>query len=100
MAASSTSLVAVAAERWDLAIQQANEEYRGRMHNICADNCHSHVAYALNRMPVAAYGVEHWNMVRIAALVFFRANFVSRWAIVAQFLPFTIIVVLIVYFRS
>jgi transmembrane protein 222 len=98
---SSTSLaVAAAAERWDQAIQNANEEYRGRMHNICADNCHSHVAYALNRMPVAAYGVEQWNMVRIAALMFFRARFVSYWAIAAQFLPFTIMVVLIVYFQS
>eukprot|EP00542_Grammatophora_oceanica_P000618 CAMPEP_0194063176 /NCGR_PEP_ID=MMETSP0009_2-20130614/79658_1 /TAXON_ID=210454 /ORGANISM="Grammatophora oceanica, Strain CCMP 410" /LENGTH=133 /DNA_ID=CAMNT_0038715197 /DNA_START=34 /DNA_END=432 /DNA_ORIENTATION=+ len=39
-------------ERWDEAIEEANQVYRGRMHNICCDNCHSHVANALNRMPV------------------------------------------------
>ena len=35
---------------WDQSIWEANDVYRGRMHNICCDNCHSHVANALNRM--------------------------------------------------
>lgn len=38
------------ASLWDRSIQEANEVYRGRMHNIFCDNCHSHVANALNRM--------------------------------------------------
>eukprot|EP00551_Chaetoceros_affinis_P007596 CAMPEP_0203662644 /NCGR_PEP_ID=MMETSP0090-20130426/541_1 /ASSEMBLY_ACC=CAM_ASM_001088 /TAXON_ID=426623 /ORGANISM="Chaetoceros affinis, Strain CCMP159" /LENGTH=123 /DNA_ID=CAMNT_0050525463 /DNA_START=53 /DNA_END=421 /DNA_ORIENTATION=+ len=40
---------------WDQMIQEANEVYRGRMHNICCDNCHSHVACALNKMDL-------WNV--------------------------------------
>lgn len=82
--------------QWDDAIQQANEVYRGRMHNICCDNCHSHVAYALNRMPVSAYGIQSWNMINIAAVVFFRANFLSWSGVLKQFLPFTIFVLLCV----
>lgn len=35
---------------WDDAVQQGNEVYRGRMHNLCCDNCHSHVAQCLNLM--------------------------------------------------
>ena len=40
---------------WDRGVQDANEEYRKRMHNICCDNCHSHVAFALNGMGYAPF---------------------------------------------
>jgi hypothetical protein len=76
------------ADRWDGAIQDANRIYRGRMHNICCDNCHSHVACALNRMEAKAYGVESWDMVKLAALVFFKARFLSWWGVLYQFGPF------------
>ncbi|XP_054658594.1 transmembrane protein 222 isoform X2 [Grus americana] len=35
---------------WDTAVHDASEEYKHRMHNLCCDNCHSHVALALNLM--------------------------------------------------
>ncbi|KAG5894525.1 hypothetical protein JTB14_026814 [Gonioctena quinquepunctata] len=35
---------------WDAAVTEASEIYKGRMHNLCCDNCHSHVATALNLM--------------------------------------------------
>ena len=35
---------------YDAAIQEADRVYAKRMHNICCDNCHSHVARALNIM--------------------------------------------------
>lgn len=82
-------------ERWDEAIQEANQVYRGRMHNIFCDNCHSHVANALNRMPVKAYGIAKWDMVKICFLVFFRAQFLSPGAILCQFGPFFVLVLVI-----
>jgi hypothetical protein len=85
-------------ERWDAAIRLANEEYRTRMHNICCDNCHSHVAYALNAMHVTDHRISHWNMVKIATVVFFKAQFLSWTAVIQQFLPFAIILTLIIYF--
>lgn len=90
----------VSAERWDAAIQEANEVYRGRTHNICCDNCHSHVAFALNHMPVAAYGVQKWDMVKIALLVFFRGDFFSCAGILQQFLPFCVMIALVLYFKA
>ena len=35
---------------WDVAVRDSCEEYKNRMHILCWDNCHNHVAYALNRM--------------------------------------------------
>lgn len=87
-------------EQWDTAIQEANELYRGRMHNIFCDNCHSHVAYALNQMPVSACGIHKWDMIKIAILIFFRGSFLSQSAILQQFLPFTIFIALIVVFNK
>lgn len=83
------------AGRWDEAIEEANQVYRGRMHNICCDNCHSHVANALNRMPITAYGITKWDMVKICFLVFFRARFLSTSAILIQFGPFCVLVLVI-----
>lgn len=85
---------------WDETIQQANEVYRGRMHNIFCDNCHSHVAYALNAMPVTAFGVSHWGMVKIAILMFFRSKFLSWSGVARQFLPFSILVAFFLWMRS
>lgn len=35
---------------WNDGVREANKVYSKRMHNICCDNCHSHVANALNAM--------------------------------------------------
>ena len=83
------------AERWDLAIQEANRVYNQRIHNICCDNCHSHVSLALNRMPLTAYGIQRWDMVKLCFLIFFRASFVSIGGFMCQFLPFSIFLILI-----
>lgn len=56
------------------------------MHNLCCDNCHSHVALALKRMGYA--GVEGWNMVVLAFWVFFAGRFVSFSGFLKQWLPF------------
>lgn len=83
------------AERWDEAVGEANNVYRGRMHNLFCDNCHSHVAYALNRMPVRGPVCSRWNMITVCFSVFFRAQFLSRIGIVLQFGP--LLVFLIIY---
>jgi len=107
----------VSSERWDECVRNANEVYRGRMHNICCDNCHSHVAYALNRMRAGAGGgslptttassssssycgngvaVQRWDMVKLAAIVFFRARFLSWWAVLYQFGPAAVLILIVV----
>jgi hypothetical protein len=87
--------IAGGAETWDSMIEEANEVYRGRMHNICCDNCHSHVAYALNKMNVFD---TKWDMVKLCFLVFFRARFLSLNGFISQFAPFTILVGTLILF--
>ena len=96
------SLKIVPSDDWDERIEEANEVYRGRMHNICCDNCHSHVAHALNAMKVSAYGVpaQRWGMVRIAILMFFRGRFLSLSGVVRQFVPFAILLTLFLWMSS
>jgi len=80
-------------EQWDEAILEADRIYRQRMHNICCDNCHSHVARALNIMPYQ--GRRNWDMVKLCFLVFFKGSFVNFNSILIQFVPFVILLVVI-----
>ncbi|KAL7477633.1 hypothetical protein ACHAW6_003432 [Cyclotella cf. meneghiniana] len=84
------------ADQWDKAITEADAEYRTRMHNICCDNCHSHVAYALNAMDVRAYGIRNWDMVKLCFLMFFKGRFLGVEGFVRQFLPFGLLLLVIV----
>ena len=52
---------------YDRAVGEASDLYSGRMHNLFCDNCHSHVARALNSMEYD--GSTRWNMVTLALLM-------------------------------
>jgi transmembrane protein 222 len=93
-------------DQWDNAILEANRVYRGRMHNLCCDNCHSHVCYALNQMsqpvpPIFGYqqcassSCRKWNMVQLCFLIFFRARFLSYSGFLMQFGPFFVFIFII-----
>jgi len=71
---------------WDDAVHDASEEYKKRMHNLCCDNCHSHVAMALNLMEYK--GSTRWNMVSVWALLLFRGRFVNFVAFLKTWGPF------------
>jgi len=43
-------LEGVTVEDYDEAIRKGDKTYEKRMHNICCDNCHSHVARILNNL--------------------------------------------------
>lgn len=92
---SSESCDAAAAAHWDEAIREANTVYRGRVHNIFCDNCHSHVAYALNRVAVKDYGVNKWNMVNIAVLMFFRGHSLSWCSWLQTYGPFLFLLIIL-----
>jgi len=79
---------------WDKAVEQASDEYKKRMHNLCCDNCHSHVAMALNIMN---YDRKYsYNMILLCFWMFFRGKFVSFVDFLRTWLPFLIIVGIIV----
>ena len=74
---------------WDSAVHQASEEYSHRMHNLFCDNCHSHVARALNLMRYG--GSSSWNMYNLGFLMIFKGKFVGTTGFLKTWLPFIII---------
>lgn len=82
---------------WDECVGESNCYYSKRMHNICCQNCHSHVAYALSRMRYR--GIRNWNMFMLGAWVFFCGRFPTTCRAVATFLPFCIFVAIILAVR-
>jgi hypothetical protein len=86
---------ASAAEAWDAGVDAGCDEYSGRMHNICCDNCHSHVARCLNEMRYGGRG--DWGMVSVGALVILRGKWVSAGHAVAVWVPFCVAVALVAW---
>ncbi|KAK0056795.1 transmembrane protein 222 [Biomphalaria pfeifferi] len=76
-------------ESWDRGVADASEEYKHRMHNLCCDNCHSHVAMALNLMNYN--GSSNWNMIKLCFLMLLHGKYISFWGIVKTWLPFLIL---------
>lgn len=74
---------------WDRAVTEASEIYKGRMHNLCCDNCHSHVATALNLMSYD--NSSSWNMVKLCFLMLIHGKYVSFVAILKTWLPFVVL---------
>lgn len=75
----------VGAQSWDRAVTEASEVYKSRMHNLCCDNCHSHVAHSLNLM---GYGSStRWNMVELCLLMALNGRYVSFCGFVKTWLP-------------
>ncbi|XP_063975226.1 transmembrane protein 222 [Diachasmimorpha longicaudata] len=81
---------------WDSAVTEASDIYKTRMHNLCCDNCHSHVATALNLM--AYKNSSNWNMVKLALLMLIYGRYVSWPGFLKTWLPFfTIIAIILIY---
>ncbi|XP_035722091.1 transmembrane protein 222-like [Vespa mandarinia] len=78
---------------WDMAVSEASEIYKTRMHNLFFDNCHSHVAKALNLM--AYDNSTNWNMVKLAAFILVKGKYVNFYGFLKNWLPFFILVIII-----
>ncbi|XP_065651445.1 transmembrane protein 222-like [Hydra vulgaris] len=84
----------VTENNWDQAISSASEEYKHRMHNLCCDNCHSHVAMALNLM--GYNGKTSWNMVNLALQMFVFGKYTTICGFLKSWLPFLIMLLIII----
>ncbi|XP_077151791.1 transmembrane protein 222 isoform X3 [Ranitomeya variabilis] len=74
---------------WDTAVHEASEEYKHRMHNLCCDNCHSHVAMAMNLMK---YNNTSWNMVKLCLYSLLYGRYVSIGGFLKTWVPFFLLV--------
>uniref|UniRef100_A0A0G4F0A4 Transmembrane protein 222 n=1 Tax=Chromera velia CCMP2878 TaxID=1169474 RepID=A0A0G4F0A4_9ALVE len=64
----------VPSHQWDNAIQSADSKYGATMHNICCNNCHHHVAHALNE---ARCRQRKWNMVSVGLALLLEGEYVG-----------------------
>lgn len=72
---------------WDAGVQEASGIYQQRMHNLCCDNCHSHVATALNLME---YNDTQWNMIKVWIMFAWKCRYVNCCGFIKTWLPFLI----------
>lgn len=79
---------------WDQAVSEASEIYKKRMHNLCCDNCHSHVATALNVM--FYNNSSTWNMVKLAFLMVWHGKYVNISGFLKTWIPFLVIITFII----
>uniref|UniRef100_A0A2P2I2P9 Transmembrane protein 222-like n=2 Tax=Hirondellea gigas TaxID=1518452 RepID=A0A2P2I2P9_9CRUS len=84
------------ADNYDKMLHMASQEYRNRMHNLCCDNCHSHVAMALNLMRYD--NSSSWNMFKLCFLMLAHSKYVSFWGFLKTWLPFLLLTACIVTF--
>ena len=77
---------------WDAGVREASDIYGTRMHNLCCDNCHSHVATALELMN---YRGSRWNMVKLAGWMFICGRYVNVGGFLKTWLPFLIVTIAI-----
>uniref|UniRef100_A0A915E5Y2 C-type lectin domain-containing protein n=1 Tax=Ditylenchus dipsaci TaxID=166011 RepID=A0A915E5Y2_9BILA len=85
--------VAGGASVYDQAIEEASDEYKRHRHRIFSDNCHSHVALALNNMQYD--GKEDWNAMKVFYYMLRHGRPTSCIGFTKQYVPF---VVLFVFF--
>ncbi|CAF1409007.1 unnamed protein product [Adineta ricciae] len=82
---------------WDRSVEQASDEYKKRWHNLFCDNCHSHVAMALNMMNYDAK--SSYNMIKLCFWMFFRGKFVSFFGFLLTWVPFFILLTILLVFQ-
>eukprot|EP01016_Furgasonia_blochmanni_P015042 TRINITY_DN1808_c0_g2_i2.p1 TRINITY_DN1808_c0_g2~~TRINITY_DN1808_c0_g2_i2.p1 ORF type:complete len:257 (+),score=29.94 TRINITY_DN1808_c0_g2_i2:118-888(+) len=85
---------AVDSAKWDKGVEAANKHYSTQMHNLFCNNCHSHVAAALNAM--AYKGKTNWNMISIWWLCIWKSHYISWGSLLRTYIPF--VFVLAIYF--
>lgn len=76
--------------KWNEALDVGNMVYEKRMHNLCCDNCHSHVARCLDEMGYAGY--TNWNMVILCFWVLVAGRWVSFGKMLQSWAPSLIII--------
>lgn len=77
---------------WDAGVREASDIYGKRMHNLCCDNCHSHVATALEWMH---YNNTTWNMIKLAGWMFVFGRYVNMCGFFKTWLPFFVMMTVI-----
>jgi transmembrane protein 222 len=80
-------------QRYDTSVMKADKIYSEMMHNICCNNCHSHVARAMNKYQYR--GRTDYTMIDVWWLTITQSRYVSWGHLVKSYIGFVIIMSLI-----
>ena len=83
---------------WDDAIIKADEIYSNEEHNLCLNNCHSHVAYALNLINYKGY--NKYTMVHIWWMLILKGKYTGFLGFFKSYIGFIIICLFVYLFRK
>jgi transmembrane protein 222 len=75
---------------WDEAICKADAKYKETMHNLLFNNCHDHVACAMN---LINYQKKKWNMFNIAWLMFTQGHSTGLLSTIKTYIGFIILLI-------
>ena len=81
-----------AKDTWDEHVYRADEHYRGETHNLCCNNCHSHVAMALNN---AGYKAGGWNMINVALTLVLHGKYTGFSGFFKTYIGFFVVLIFI-----
>ena len=82
-------LEGVTEQEYDEAIKKADRVYERRMHNICCDNCHSHVARVLNNLNYK--GRSNYTMIDVWWMCTTRSKFISWTHVIFTYIIWMVI---------
>ena len=78
---------------WDRAILKGDNKYNMEVHNLCVNNCHSHVAYVLNQLNYK--GRNNYNMLSIWWMLIKKGKYVNCCGFFKTYIGFLIIIFII-----
>ncbi len=78
---------------YDRAIEKGDNKYNMEEHNLCMNNCHSHVAYILNQFKFK--GKSNYTMVHIWWLLIMRGKYISCCSFIKTYIGFFIFIFII-----
>ena len=83
-------------KRYNDSIEGADKVYCKRNHNICCDNCHSHVAKVLNIFKYK--GKSNYTMVDVWWMLIWKSKYVSWFAVIYTYMFYIIFGAIYMYF--
>merc|ERR1712137_700766 len=81
-------------KNFDKAVLEANAHFGKTMHNIFCNNCHHHVAMALNKMQYD--GQSNWTQVSVAKMAILKGESLSLCGRVSQWAVFVVLMILLI----
>jgi len=77
---------------FDRAVEKADNKFSMEQHNLCFNNCHSHVACVLNNLKYK--GKTNYTMIHIWWLLITKGKYLSFWSFCKTYIGFIIFAII------